>query len=1254
MQLEFVKKARLLIFMVLCALLPAGCETTNLPPSGLPSGYQATEDNANEPIDLAWKPVNLGMSIQPAEWIYPEPTAYDPSDDSRQQLFFGELVDEGYRLEIYGSRIGIGRGLNMDAIDTAFREEAKGSGATILDHEVRTICGIPWHYYVVEDTFNDKKVFNIHFETFHQGVYLDAIFWDWGTAEKRVPMENKLAGIFGNLKILDGNSIFWGSGNEPVTSFESEHFGVTYEGGGKPFVVFDLQRTDDAYFDGVFLLGDPQAIVRVIPFVGDVEKLRWNALLDATSAYTGFDSASIPLSDRTEMESLPFDALEINFPRAERKGASCWLVKSPEAAFVFTYLPLGRLPENKPLESFLWGVKWPTGLGDKPKEEFPEWAQVAHGTMYASLGLHYTQLGNLTKAEEYSLEALEWYASSLEAVYTLTHLYQQMGRPAEAIPHIENILGDQEENHELKRLLGLSYYLSGDPDTGGNLYRELLATGSIPEFWVSEHFSQLRQAGRFEEMNADLETFAHLDLDVLDFWKGMALIGLNNREDGVVAIDRYIEKHPQEADAYLAKVNALLEAQFPAEALQAAETGYGETGNVDLLYLQGVASHNLGYYEDARRQFQSCLSVNPSHAPAQQFLSVVTSLLGETDRSLFETPIASLPLPEGVIEKAPPFEKSAYAGKGAVSEWQGMVIAYEPGVIAKKTLYKKFHVLNENGLSQLKESTINFNPLNERVYINRLVVFDREGKQVGEGNLGQYYISDRGDDVIVNEEKTLHIPIPGLEVGGSFELILTVEILGQKDVYPFEAVNLAGLFPHHNAFLSLRGNPSDFQYTTGSHTIDQVVLENEIVWVSHNPPVYERKDYLPYYTLSLPTIWISSATGKSWKDLAVKYAEELSEYLEADEEAAGIAASLQVENAPDREKIEAVADYLATHFEYKALNFGYRASIPHPVGEIVTNRFGDCKDLSLLAVQLLRALGLKADLGLVDTMLDLVKDIQTIYQFNHMIVIVDLPEGPVLYDPADKYMPSLQTPRTVAGNPVLRISKDPQNLWIDASDPVAENNSIQLVREISPSEGDYLNVSETGTFTGLFAASLRENFARVPDQDQRFALQSYLAASGNRINIETLDIENLSEIQEPLRMTYLYKVRRPGFHEEGPAQVELPTSWEATFLPVINRDEDRIEDVYLHMPLHLTATTTLVFPQALKGITELSPKKTRMSNQMGSFNRSVSISSNRVTARYEASLTSGMFPPDAMMDLTRLSESGLEAAQFKLLIPGIE
>src|SRR5262249_26299815 len=94
-------------------------------------------------------------------------------------------------------------------------------------------------------------------------------------------------------------------------------------------------------------------------------------------------------------------------------------------------------------------------------------------------------------------------------------------------------------------------------------------------------------------------------------------------------------------------------------------------------------------------------------------------------------------------------------------------------------------------------------------------------------------------------------------------------------------------------------------------------------------------------------------------------------------------------NATDvNSKIAAALVYVQKQITYKAIEFGRRSRVMNSADRTLRNRYGDCKDQSLLLCQLLQAAGVPARLALVSTAGVVSEKTPSIDQFNHMIVCV--------------------------------------------------------------------------------------------------------------------------------------------------------------------------------------------------------------------------------------------------------------------------
>ena len=96
---------------------------------------------------------------------------------------------------------------------------------------------------------------------------------------------------------------------------------------------------------------------------------------------------------------------------------------------------------------------------------------------------------------------------------------------------------------------------------------------------------------------------------------------------------------------------------------------------------------------------------------------------------------------------------------------------------------------------------------------------------------------------------------------------------------------------------------------------------------------------------------------------------------------------------PD-EKVKAVYQTIQEKVRYVFAHVGRGGYEPHNAFEVLTNGYGDCKDQTILAVTMLRKLGVKADPALVITRSRGIPDMQiTSVSFDHMIVHIPAQQG---------------------------------------------------------------------------------------------------------------------------------------------------------------------------------------------------------------------------------------------------------------------
>lgn len=168
----------------------------------------------------------------------------------------------------------------------------------------------------------------------------------------------------------------------------------------------------------------------------------------------------------------------------------------------------------------------------------------------------------------------------------------------------------------------------------------------------------------------------------------------------------------------------------------------------------------------------------------------------------------------------------------------------------------------------------------------------------------------------------------------------------------------------------LEKTDSQYSHTWKWENVPELTIEASM------PPSYE---FIPSITSSTDTQWEKIDTW-TWNKIEPK--------LVKTSAIDGVISSLNIAgNATDQDKIKAVFAYLQTNIRYVFAHLGRGGYEPHFPDEIINDKYGDCKDQTVLALALFKELGIDAYPLLVETLRQGKSDTSLVELiFDHMMV----------------------------------------------------------------------------------------------------------------------------------------------------------------------------------------------------------------------------------------------------------------------------
>lgn len=218
------------------------------------------------------------------------------------------------------------------------------------------------------------------------------------------------------------------------------------------------------------------------------------------------------------------------------------------------------------------------------------------------------------------------------------------------------------------------------------------------------------------------------------------------------------------------------------------------------------------------------------------------------------------------------------------------------------------------------------------------------------------------------------------------------------------------------------------------------------------------------------------------------------------------------------DKIKRILEFVARDIRYVSMSEADHAIVPHSLAETISNRYGDCKDKSVLLKAMLEQIGIPSTLVLVDTdRYDANKLLQpSMNHFNHVVVCFEHEKQSVCLDPTDTQTNWKYTPRWVQGKAslALKMGAKPEPLrhnlyrW-----QYEQDSAITFHQDGSQTEEQNRN------YKGEYAAYYRGRLQGMNDDETQTFLKKEYADIVSSMNIPQFLPPNADGMDENLIFT---------------------------------------------------------------------------------------------------------------------------------------
>jgi tetratricopeptide (TPR) repeat protein len=289
--------------------------------------------------------------------------------------------------------------------------------------------------------------------------------------------------------------------------------------------------------------------------------------------------------------------------------------------------------------------------------------------------------------------------------------------------------------------------------------------------------------------------------------------------------------------------------------------------------------------------------------------------------------------------------------------------------------------------------------------------------------------------------------------------------------------------------------------------------------------------------------------------------------------------------ATARAKLEALHAFVARNIRYLSVSFGAGRMRPRPPAEVLSTRFGDCKDKHALLAALASAVGIELRPVLVNSFRpDLHDDVPGPHQFDHMMSVAILgpqPKDWLWLDSTMDLAPFGHLLSTIRGKRALLVDADERSHVVSVPEGLPYTPRILVESRARLDPNGPLRAHVVWKIRGDDEPTLRLAAAILP-QDKRDELGNAIAEEWTKGKVTGVTFSDPMDVSEAFRLEYdvVHTMTAKTFEKDWDLWLPLP---EMKLPDPLKKPGANRVAVRLGLPNELVTRAECEVPEAMKG-----------------------------------------------------------------------
>ncbi|GAA4470436.1 hypothetical protein GCM10023093_31720 [Nemorincola caseinilytica] len=374
-----------------------------------------------------------------------------------------------------------------------------------------------------------------------------------------------------------------------------------------------------------------------------------------------------------------------------------------------------------------------------------------------------------------------------------------------------------------------------------------------------------------------------------------------------------------------------------------------------------------------------------------------------------EPTVRTGPVPAWVIPAKQNDERIAGTDLREVNDGYYIRLYEQEENVEKKETYTHLirEIVSDAGVQRASDITIHFEPAYEQLTVHQVIVW-RNGIPISKLQQGAFKMIANEQDLsrfLYNGNYTAYLILDDIRKGDRVEWSYTTS--GRNPVFEnkfFTSFVLGTPEPvaHiHYSILMPASRKLNFRYLNdGPHATEKIAGNTKVYdWDLVNVPAVETPTSLPAWYNHFPFVQMSEYND--WGEVAA-WAYKVNTPPDKLTGELGARVAKVKEQYNDKDSLlRALVQIVQNDIRYMGIEIGPYSHKANAPGKVYAQRYGDCKDKSLLLVSMLRSVGIDANMALVGVQLkDKIADRwPSPSLFDHAVVLAQVSGRPVWIDP---------------------------------------------------------------------------------------------------------------------------------------------------------------------------------------------------------------------------------------------------------------